>query len=465
MALMTISISALCAFYTIQRHREMTKKLWKTRATVLAEAVHRMVLWDDRVAVKQLLMSEVRGSDVLLYCFILKSGKPYVFTFEKGVPKQLVEHKPEQPGQNLWEYQDLEGMVVYDISTDIDNADTTLRIGLKVAAIDAKMQPLILSIVLICLAALGISSYLALAVAARSTREIDALVEALKNYGELNDESFSLTSTSSEVTELVSSFKKLTAMRKNAEEDLSRLNSRLEQLVHERTVQLLSTNQELDAFAYSVSHDLRAPLRGIEGFSYALLEDYGDKLDDTGKGYLDRIRQGCIRMGRLIDDMLKLSRITRSELQLVPTDLGEMAEQIISELQRSDQERSVDFSLETAMPAVADPVLIRSVMENFLGNAWKFTRNTEKAVIRCGAIDKGTNPVYYVKDNGAGFNMEYKNKLFSAFQRLHRIDEFEGTGVGLASVQRIVTRHGGKVWAEGEEGKGATFYFTLGEHC
>jgi light-regulated signal transduction histidine kinase (bacteriophytochrome) len=251
-------------------------------------------------------------------------------------------------------------------------------------------------------------------------------------------------------------------MRKSAEEDLSSLNSRLEQLVHERTVQLLSTNQELDAFAYSVSHDLRAPLRGIEGFSYALLEDYGDKLDDTGKGYIDRIRQGCIRMGRLIDDMLKLSRITRSELQLVPTDLGEMAEQIIDELQRSDPERAVDFNLETAMPAVADPVLIRSVMENFLGNAWKFTRNAEKAVIRCGAICKGTNPVFYVKDNGAGFNMEYKKKLFSAFQRLHRIDEFEGTGIGLASVQRIVTRHGGTVWAEGEEGKGATFYFTLG---
>lgn len=462
MALMTIVIGAFYSFYTLQRHREMTKALWKTRSLVLADAVNHLILWDDRVTVRQMLLSELRGSDLLLYCFIVRNNEPYVFTFNKGVPLPLLEQQPPATGQLFWEYQDQEGMVVYDVATPIDQAGTTLRIGLKRSAIDAKMQPLLLAIILISIATMALSSYLALVVARRTTREVDTLVAAMRMYGELNDDDLPITATTSEVTELVSAFKQLTSRRKEAETELAKLNTQLEHKVNERTAQLLATNSELDAFAYSVSHDLRAPLRGIEGFSYALLEDYADELDATARDYLGRIRHGCIRMGRLIDDMLKLSRITRSELNLAPVDLGQMAEQIFSELHRTDPGRAVDFGVETAMPAIADPTLIRSVLENLLGNAWKFTRKTEGATIRCGVLKKEANAVYYIQDNGAGFNMDYSHKLFSAFQRLHSNDDFEGTGVGLASVQRIILRHGGTVWAEGKEGSGAIFYFSLG---
>src|SRR6185369_2105205 len=288
-------------------------------------------------------------------------------------------------------------------------------------------------------------------------------VDAIRTYGEVNDITIPLEKTSSEVSELIASFKHLTAMRKEAETELGTLNSRLEQRVHERTAKLRAMNKELDAFSYSVSHDLRAPLRAVEGFSHVLLDDYSDRLDESGKDYLHRIQRGCIKMGRLIDALLKLSRITRSELNPVPVRIGQTAAEIADELQRSDPDRNVEFRIDTELTARADPAMMRSVMENLLRNAWKFTEHTEKAIIEFDTVDGNEVQVYCVKDNGAGFNMEYKNRLFGAFQRLHRNDEFEGTGIGLATVQRIILLHGGKVWAEGEEGKGAAFYFTLGE--
>jgi light-regulated signal transduction histidine kinase (bacteriophytochrome) len=192
------------------------------------------------------------------------------------------------------------------------------------------------------------------------------------------------------------------------------------------------------------------------------MDDYSDKLDDTGKDFIQRIQRGCVRMGKLIDALLKLSRITRSELNRTPVRIGLIAQQIADELQRTTPGREVEFRIDTGVLAVADPAMIRSVMENLLRNAWKFTARTEKAIIQFGAIKNDGNFTYFVKDNGAGFSMEYKNRLFGAFQRLHRNDEFEGTGIGLATVQRIILLHGGMIWGEGEEGKGATFNFTLG---
>lgn len=247
--------------------------------------------------------------------------------------------------------------------------------------------------------------------------------------------------------------------RKQAQEEALCLNLDLE---HQKAA-LEASNKELDAFAYSVSHDLRAPLRGVDGFSLALSEDYAEKLDETGRDYIHRIRKGCIRMGRLIDDLLQLSRIARSELNRVPVDLSRMAEQVIATLQMSDPGREIEVHIDSGMAANVDLTLIRSVLENLLGNAWKFTRNTAKPLIQFSAVHENGGSIYCVKDNGAGFNMEYANKLFTAFQRLHRQDEFEGTGIGLASVQRVISMHGGKIWAEGEEGKGAAFYFTLGD--
>lgn len=458
-----LGISMAFSLYSVQRNREMTKGLWKARAEVLAEEVGHLILWDDRVRLRQMLLSELQGGETLLYAFVIKGGDPYVFTFDRAVPTALLERQPPGDNTEIWEYEDQDGTVMYDVATAIDRSGTVLRLGLNRSAIDATMRPLVVSIGLISFLSVGISIYLALILARRTTGEVDTLVDAISTYGELNDEGPSMDASTAEVNELVRSFRDLTSRRKRAEEELGRLNARLEQLVSERTAQLQASNKELDAFAYSVSHDLRAPLRAIEGFSLALLEDYGDALDDTGKGYLGRIRQGCIRMGRLIDDLLKLSRITRSEIKIKPVNLGEMAGQIIDELRRHEPDRQVTVSIEDGLTAAADPTLIRTVLENLLGNAWKFTRKTAGAVIEFGALRGEGDPVFFIRDNGAGFNMEYENRLFGAFQRLHRSDEFEGTGIGLASAQRVLLLHGGRIWAQGEEGKGAVFYFTFGE--
>jgi PAS domain S-box-containing protein len=225
---------------------------------------------------------------------------------------------------------------------------------------------------------------------------------------------------------------------------------------------LETSNRELEAFSYSVAHDLRAPLRGINGFSSALLEDCADKLDEQGRDYLRRIGAGSERMGLLIDALLALSRVSRMELQRETVNLSRIAEAAIKQLRMSQPERVVEFVSQDDVLAEGDPALLRAVFDNLLGNAWKFTAGREVANIAFGTTEKDGAVVYYVKDNGAGFDMAYAGKLFIPFQRLHQASEFAGTGIGLATVQRIARRHGGEIWAEGIVGRGATFYFTLG---
>jgi light-regulated signal transduction histidine kinase (bacteriophytochrome) len=272
--------------------------------------------------------------------------------------------------------------------------------------------------------------------------------------------------------------KKLTveiAERKHAEEEVRRLNADLERRVAERTeqlfqanklmerrnVELLALNQELESFSYSVSHDLRSPLRAIHGFSVALLEDCGDKLDAQGKTHLNRILVASERMGRLIDGLLELARTARCTMRRAEVSLSDLATEIVAQLRASEPDRKVTVEITPSLVAYGDQTLLHSVLLNLLGNAWKFTSKQPDARIEFGTQTQSVPRIYFVRDNGAGFDMQYAEKLFGAFQRLHDTKEFPGTGVGLATVQRIIHRHGGRIWAKSEVGHGSTFSFAL----
>ena len=267
----------------------------------------------------------------------------------------------------------------------------------------------------------------------------------------------SLSPMSTGDSDLVTSVIRDTSERQRVEEQIRRLNETLES----RITELGAVNRELEAFSYSVSHDLRAPLRGIDGFSQALLEEYADRLDETGQDYLRRVRAAAQRMAELIDDLLDLSRVTRREMRRERIDISVLARAVVEQLERSDPGRRVDVTVADGLVATGDPHLVRAVLENLLGNAWKFTSKQPGARIEFGVHQSGPSPVYVVRDNGVGFDMAYASKLFGAFQRLHGTTEFPGTGIGLATVQRIVHRHGGRVWAEAAPGRGAAFFFTL----
>ncbi|MES9901223.1 MAG: ATP-binding protein [Sedimenticola sp.] len=249
--------------------------------------------------------------------------------------------------------------------------------------------------------------------------------------------------------------------RKHVERKLRELNEELELRVLQRTHELSGLNRELEAFNYSVSHDLRAPLRGIDGFSQALLEDYAGAIDDTGKDYLMRVRRATQRMSHLIDDLLKLSRIGRKEMNKEPVDLTALAHEVILQLQENEPERRAEFVIADGLQGGGDLQLLRVVLDNLLGNAWKYSRYNDSTKIEFGRMETERGEAFFIRDNGVGFDMHYSDKLFGAFQRLHTTNDFEGTGIGLATVARIIHRHGGQIWSEAEVDKGAAFFFFL----
>jgi light-regulated signal transduction histidine kinase (bacteriophytochrome) len=248
----------------------------------------------------------------------------------------------------------------------------------------------------------------------------------------------------------------------DAQAQIRTLNVELEARVELRTAELMVANKNLEAFTYSVAHDLRSPLRALSGYGEALTEDYGDRLDETGRGFIERIQAAAERMGALIDDLLLLAQVSRSEMSLGPVDLSPEVAAIAGDLRAAEPGRRVRFAIQDGVWVSADRTLIHTVVQNLVENAWKYTSKRDGAVIEFGTADAENGRVCcYVRDNGAGFDPAFTGKLFQPFQRLHAVTEFPGTGMGLASVRRIVERHGGRAWAEGAVGRGATFYFTL----
>ncbi len=274
---------------------------------------------------------------------------------------------------------------------------------------------------------------------------------------------------------LTDAFNQMLGRIEDQKNELQRYAAELERRVEARThelqerneslrrnaAELLAANTELDAFAYSVSHDLRAPLRSIDGFSQVLLEDYAGKLDEAGQESLQRVRAASQRMGTLIDDLLKLARVTRAEIRTEDVDLSGMARDIVADLQRSTPERQVEFEIAPGLKARGDTRLLRVALDNLLRNSWKYTAKQPAPRVEFRSADANGGRTFMVRDNGAGFDMKYADKLFGVFQRLHAVADFEGTGIGLATVRRIINRHGGRIWAEGAVDQGATFYFTL----
>jgi signal transduction histidine kinase len=309
------------------------------------------------------------------------------------------------------------------------------------------------------IAALSVASIFQRAVAEPIVHlaEIARIVSRDKNYAMRANP----TGKRDEPDILIGAFNEMLVQIQERDGALQKAHDELDQRVQERTSQLAAANKELEAFSYSVSHDLRAPLRGIDGFSLALLEDYTERLDDEGKEHLQRIRAATQRMGMLIDDLLNLSRMTRAEIHKQKVNVSTLARSVATELQDAEGDRQIEFRIEDGIEATADKQLLQVVLENLLGNACKFTSKRSSARIEVGKTRRNGSSAYFVRDNGAGFDPAYASRLFGAFQRLHGTTEFPGTGIGLATVQRIIHRHGGKIWAEGAVEKGATFYFTL----
>jgi signal transduction histidine kinase len=312
---------------------------------------------------------------------------------------------------------------------------------------------------------LAASFVLALALGRRVEKTISGpildLAATARRVSEAQDYSVRAHSTADgELGALVSTFNEMLDRIERQNADLEQARDELERRVEARTRELAASNRELEAFSYSVSHDLRAPLRAIDGFSKALLDQCGESVDEKGRHYLNRVRAGTRKMGDLIDDLLGLARLSRKPLVRQRVDLTAIAQRVGAELAGRDGGHRLKLAVEAGLSAHADSGLVEVVLENLMGNAWKFSSGKDDAIVRVGRLE-GPRDIFYVRDNGAGFDMRYADKLFGAFQRLHSDAEFEGTGIGLATVQRVVNRHGGRAWAEAEPGKGATFYFTL----
>jgi signal transduction histidine kinase len=449
--------------YDLWTFRDATVQSASTQAKIVGYNSAAALLFGDPSSATETLTALSAEPDILSAAIYTLEGKLFASYLRDDQTSAaagfLPAFSPKQPHGHRFEagYVDVSRQIVFrgkTIGTVVIRTDLEEARSRQIRYIGIACSVLLISV----LGAILISLWFQ----RRISRPISALAATARRVSD--EKNFSVRATADsrdEIGQLVETFNEMLARIQEQNQELEKSRDELEQRVVERTTQLEAANKELEAFSYSVSHDLRAPLRSIDGFSQALLEDYGDKLDDQGQKDLQRVRAATQRMAQLIDDMLNLSRVTRGEMHRDTVDLSAMAQGIAMELRAAEPERQVDLTIADGVQADGDARLLRVVLENLLRNSWKFTGNHPVAKIEFGVARNNGKAVYFVRDDGAGFDMTYAGKLFGAFQRLHAMTEFKGTGIGLATVQRIVHRHGGRVWAEGKIDQGATFYFTL----
>jgi len=429
----------------------------------IADEIREPLEREDADAVRRELADHVLQDEEIRYLFVRDvRGGIIAHTFPGAVPDELRTIDGLLSGKDLAEELRDKGQTLHVVARIAPGSNAELHAGTSEERHQAVIRGIHRELALTGAGFLMAGAAVFFLLSYRITRPLQSVVAGMRTIGEgALDHRVPVTSRD-EIGTLTQEFNEMADRIQKAEDRAWQLAQEMEEHVEERTAQLEAANKEMESFAYSVSHDLRAPLRSIDGFSKALYDDYLDKFDAEGRDHLKRVRRATERMGQLIDDMLKLSRMTRGEMLIERTDLSALAREVFRNLQASDPGRTVRGKVQEDVFGAGDRKMLRTVLENLLGNAWKYTSKQAQARIMFGAAGTGDSFAYFVKDNGAGFDMAYVQKLFAPFQRLHSESEFPGTGIGLATVQRIIHRHGGKVWAEGEVGKGATFYFTLG---
>jgi signal transduction histidine kinase len=448
--------------YDVRTFREMMRLQRSIQAEIIGANTTSALVFDDPRAAEETLGALRAAPRIEVAALYSADGRQFAsYIRETGLPGPTLPDVPTD--QATWHRFD--GLthlhVVHRVTSDGSPVGTVyirsdlgdLRDRLATHAV------MIGGVLLLSLAAALIVSR----VAQRSiSAPIVAMAEVARGLAANRDYAVRVTAAApDELGELVAAFNDMLARIEDRDRSLRDSHDLLEQRVLERTQALNESNKELEAFCYSVSHDLRSPLRGIDGFSAALLEDLGGTLDPTAANHLHRIRAATQRMGTLIDDLLSLSRVSRSDLAIKPVDVTAMAHAVVAELRAGHPDRTVEVAIAPGLEAMGDARLLRQVLDNLIGNAWKFSSKRPDAHIEVGLETGGDGPVFFVRDNGAGFDPAFTDRLFGTFKRLHAMTEFPGTGVGLAIVDRIVRRHGGRVWAEGAVGQGATFRFTL----
>ncbi len=408
--LLSTVVWAIFSFVMVRNHREDMLRHFRTELVAHRGVINRFLLWDDILSVQSVLENIVEENSIIDAAFVLDGERSVAYTFRDGIPSQLKTLQPEGTEHPIAkEFISTDGNILYDIAALVNSEDVMLHLIISRSSLDKESRPILIVIVLIGVLMTIAGIPVAILFASWTTKEVERLTFSLEK----------------------------------------------------RTKELEHLNRELESFSYSVSHDLRAPLRAIDGFSRILLEDNMDELSDKAKDSLSRIMKAVENMGNLIDSILKLSRIGRRELERKRVNLSEIVSNITENIETGDNDRKVDFKIAENVFAEVDKHLISVALENLLRNAVKFSSKGERAEVEFKAEKSGDMTVYSIKDNGVGFNMKYCDKLFKPFQKLHGEREFSGTGIGLSIVDKVISMHGGRIWAKSEPGKGAEFFFTL----